>query len=199
MLDANLIAAMHDKATAAWHAGEPLPPDAQQGLAGDLTTLVLAHHRANHDLWHKEDEARSPDASDATLAEVKHAIDRHNQRRNDLVEQIDLSLVQEAGAQNEASPLHSESPGLIIDRLSILALKRFHTAEETHRASASDGHRANNLQRLRVLDQQRGDLAGCLNDLWTEVLRGERRFKLYRQMKMYNDPELNPVLYGRRR
>ena len=198
MLDANLVTAMHDQATAEWHGVALRPSDAQQGVAPHFPALVLAHHRANYDLWHEEDDARSPDATDARLAEVKHAIDRHNQRRNDLVEQIDLCLMREAGAQNEASPLHSESPGLIIDRLSILALKRYHTAEETHRASASEAHRANNLERLRVLDQQRSDLAGCLDNLWAEVLRGERRFKLYRQMKMYNDPELNPVLYGRR-
>ncbi len=165
--------------------------------ADDLGSLILAQHRANFDLWHEEDDARSPDASDARIAEVKHAIDRLNQQRNDLVEQIDQLLLTLAGTQNDAAPLHSETPGLIIDRLSILALKIYHTAEEATRASATEAHRERNQQRLAVLEQQRTDLAACLDALWTEVLSGQRRFRLYRQMKMYNDPDLNPVLYSR--
>jgi len=83
----------------------------------------MAHHRANFDLWHEEDKAREPGASDARIAAVKRAIDVLNQRRNDLVEAIDGNLLQAAGAQSPAAPLNSESPGLMIDRLSILALK----------------------------------------------------------------------------
>ena len=91
--------------------------------------------------------------------------------------------------------LHSETPGLIIDRLSILALKIYHTDEEVHRPTASDEHHHRNEDRLAILIQQRADLAQCLDDLWSQVLAGQRRFRLYRQMKMYNDPDLNPVLY----
>jgi len=159
----------------------------------------MQQHRANFDLWHEEDAARSPDAPDATIADVKHAIDRLNQQRNDLVECIDLALLDQAGPQNESAPLHSETPGLIVDRLSILALKIYHTAEEAHRESASDQHRTRNLERLFILEHQRDDLAACLDILWQQILRGERRFRLYRQMKMYNDPDLNPVLYSRGR
>jgi hypothetical protein len=191
MLSAVEIARMHDDATHQWHRHEsPIP-------GGDLPALILHQHRANFDLWHEEDAARSPDAPDSAIARVKHAIDRLNQQRNDLVEQIDLALLNLAGPQNEAAPLHSETPGLIIDRLSILALKIYHTAEEAHRGSASEEHRARNLARLEILDRQRADLALCLDELWTDILAGRRRFRLYRQMKMYNDPELNPVLYGR--
>jgi hypothetical protein len=82
-------------------------------------------------------------------------------------------------------------------RLSILALKIFHTSEEAHRESATEQHRQRNCDRLRILTQQRADLALCLDELWSEVMAGRRRFRLYRQMKMYNDPELNPVLYTR--
>jgi hypothetical protein len=109
---------------------------------------------------------------------------------------MDRLLLAEAGQQNPAAPLHSESPGLILDRLSILALKIYHTAEETHRSSASDAHRRKNLDRLALLEEQRSDLAACLDALWREVLNGQRRFKLYRQMKMYNDPDLNPAIYA---
>ena len=83
----------------------------------------------------------------------------------------------------------------MIDRLSILALKLFHTREETERADAPEGHAARNRERLAILTEQRADLAECLARLWEEVLAGTSRFKLYRQLKMYNDPALNPAMY----
>lgn len=189
MLSAFAIAAMQDERTRAWHA-TAMPVDAT-GLMG----MAEAQHMANFDLWHAEDKARDPAASDAKIAAVKHAIDRLNQQRNDLVEKLDTKLLELAGEQNNSAPLHSETPGLIIDRLSILALKIYHTEEETRRSSATETHRQKNMARLAVLKEQRNDLAGCLDDLWAEVLAGTRRFKLYRQMKMYNDPELNPIMY----
>jgi hypothetical protein len=195
MFSAVELAQLQDRTTAEWHHSDAIPP---QPLPL-ITELALRQHRANFDLWHEEDKARCPDVPDSTIANVKHAIDHLNQLRNDLVEEIDLALLEGVGQQNQAAPLHSETPGLIIDRLSILALKIFHTAEEAHRASASEGHRVRNCERLRILKRQRDDLAGCLDQLWQQILRGERRFRLYRQMKMYNDPELNPVLYQRSR
>ena len=191
MFHANLILALHDQATTLWHTDATTPRTSDAFL-----TLVLAQHRANYDLWHQEDDARSPNASDHIITEVKHNIDRLNQLRNDLAEQIDNTLLAAAGTQNQAAPLHSETPGLIIDRLSILTLKHYHTGLEAHRESASPTHRQRNQDRLAVLTRQRSDLAGCLDSLWSEVLAGTRRFHLYRQFKMYNDPELNPVLYG---
>jgi hypothetical protein len=106
-------------------------------------------------------------------------------------------LLSEAGEQREDAPLHSETPGMMIDRLSILELKRFHTAEEIGRA-AGEEHVQRNQQRLAVLKEQRDDLRDALGALWAEVMSGKRRIKLYRQMKMYNDPALNPVLYRTR-
>lgn len=203
MLDASFIARLQDQATLDWH-GEP-PYSALDGLvqlaADDLSPLdplvplILNHHHSNFDLWHEEDKAREPDVSDEHIAAVKHAIDALNQRRNDLVEAIDRMLLENAGTQNPSAPLNSESPGLMIDRLSVLALKLYHTAEEAHRASATESHREKNRARLALLEEQRSDLAACLDALWTEVRNGTRRFKLYRQMKMYNDPELNPAIY----
>lgn len=192
MLDAKTILALHDHSTECWHCElcYPVP----QGV---LEQLVLDQHRANYDLWHEEDKARNPVASDHDITDVKHHIDALNQRRNDLVEQIDALLLATAGPQNEGSPLHSETPGLIIDRLSILELKVYHTGEQVHRQTATEQHRQKNGERLRVLTCQRNDLAGCLDELWAEALAGKRRFRLYRQLKMYNDPELNPVLYSR--
>jgi hypothetical protein len=193
MLNARILTKMHDDANADWHSGRPLPVYNDVFLA-----IVLAHHLANYDLWHQEDQARNPDASDTVIALVKHKIDTLNQQRNDLIERLDGWLLDEAGAQNPDAPLHSESPGAMIDRLSILSLKVFHTREEALRESATREHRERNRERLKLLIDQRGDLADCLDALWAQVVHGTRRFKLYRQMKMYNDPELNPVLYTRR-
>ncbi|HEV2710573.1 MAG TPA: DUF4254 domain-containing protein [Edaphobacter sp.] len=192
MLDAFSITAMQDERTLAWHGAGRETDDES------LMVLAVAQHRANFDLWHEEDKARDPGASDTEIAAVKHAIDRLNQQRNDLVEKMDAMLLTEAGEQNAAAPLNSETPGLMIDRLSVLALRIFHTREEAQRESASEAHRQKNTGRLAVLEEQRRDLAGCLDALWREVLARTRRFKLYRQMKMYNDPELNPVIYGHR-
>ena len=125
-------------------------------------------------------------------------MDRTNQRRNDLVEELDrvlLAWLEPRGLPNGAAELNSESPGLMIDRLSILALKIYHTREEAERSDAPQGHAARNLERLAILEEQRVDLAGCLDALWRETLAGTRRFKLYRQLKMYNDPSLNPAIY----
>jgi hypothetical protein len=200
MLEAVQITRLHDEATGRWHQADPWPDSAlleslRQQPTTELIETIIGNHRANFDLWHEEDKAREPDVSDADIAAVKHAIDSLNQRRNDLVETMDRILIAAAGEQNPGAPLHSETPGLILDRLSILALKIYHTAEETHRESATETHRERNRARLALLIEQRTDLAACLNALWDDILHQRRRFKLYRQMKMYNDPELNPAIY----
>lgn len=194
MLDALLITRVQDEMTTALHATEG--ELAIETSADGLMALALAQHRANFELWHEEDKARVPGVADAEIVRVKRAIDRLNQRRNDLVEKMDAWLIERL-EQNPSAPLHSETPGLMIDRLSILSLKIYHTREEAHRASATEEHRVRNVGRLALLEEQRADLAGCLDALWAEVLEGTRRFKLYRQMKMYNDPELNPAVYGK--
>jgi len=192
MIDAPHIVRLHDQADIYWHNSYAPPPGAHNAFE----KLILEQHRANFDLWHREDDARDPMSGDNAIAECKRAIDKLNQRRNDLAERIDQILLDSIPEQDPSLPLNSETPGLIIDRLSILALKIFHTSEETRRKDASTDHHARNRERLAVLEAQRNDLATCLADLWTEVLAGRRRFKLYRQLKMYNDPSLNPVLYG---
>jgi Protein of unknown function (DUF4254) len=196
MLDALLITRVQDEMTSALHVTDSELEIEER--ADGVMELAMAQHRANFELWHEEDKARAPKVSDAEITRVKHAIDELNQRRNDLVEKMDGWLMGRL-EQNDAAPLHSETPGLMIDRLSILALKIYHTREEAHRASATESHRLRNTERLALLEEQRGDLAGCLDALWAEVLDGTRRFKLYRQLKMYNDPELNPAVYGWRR
>ena len=210
MLNALEITQLHDEATIRWHQEPSVPnppaPTASEAPAAsaELIELALAHHRANFDLWHEEDKVREPDASDAAIAHLKRSIDTLNQKRNDLVEAIDRLLLAAAREQSPDAPLHSESPGLILDRLSVLALKIYHTSEEAnlstaseaHRTTATEAHRQRNLARLDLLREQRDDLAACLDQLWRQALAGRRRFKLYRQFKMYNDPELNPAIYA---
>lgn len=190
-LDARAEALRFEQHVALWHASRQHP------VPGRDTRLLL--HRANFDLWHLEDAVRDPRATDAVIAERKRSIDRVNQQRNNLAERVDeelLSLLSADALPNASAPLHSETPGMILDRLSILSLKIFHTGEEVERRDASPQHAQRNRQRLSILRQQSDDLAGCLAALWDDVCSGARRFALYRQMKMYNDSDLNPVLYS---
>jgi hypothetical protein len=197
MLSAEQIVNQQDRETRAWH--QAAVGAAKPDTGSDWLGLVSGQHRANFELWHIEDEARVPGATDAELAEVKRRVDRTNQRRNDLAEGLDSALLawlEPRGLPNAAAALHSETPGLMIDRLSILALKIYHTREEAERAGAPAGHAQRNLERLAILEEQRRDLAACLDAFWGEILAGTRRFKLYRQLKMYNDPSLNPAVYS---
>jgi hypothetical protein len=201
LIDAHEVVSMHDAATRDWHRLAPpnlitLEPPAT------LEKILRTHHQANFELWHLEDEARSPYSLDREIASVKRMIDRVNQSRNDLMERLDAMLLGELNQYGLPAPvaqLHSETPGLIVDRLSILSLKIFHTREETERENASPGHIRRNRERLHMLEEQRSDLAQCLDRLWEQLIHGQMRFKLYRQLKMYNDPALNPVLYKKPR
>ena len=199
MLSAEEIVSQQDRETRSWHpeAAEAAQLPTESGT--DWLGLVSGQHRANFELWHIEDEARVPGATNAEIASVKRRIDPVNQRRNDLAEGLDSALLdwlEPRGLPNPAAALHSETPGLMIDRLSILALKIYHTREEAERANAPAGHAQRNLDRLAILEEQRADLAACLDALWGEILAGTKRFKLYRQLKMYNDPSLNPAVYS---
>ncbi|MFP5250016.1 MAG: DUF4254 domain-containing protein [Acidobacteriota bacterium] len=196
MLSATEIVELQDRRTEEWHPVRAW--DAEPG--GEWMAAVERQHRANFELWHIEDEARAPGATDAEIAGVKRRIDLANQRRNDLSEELDgilMAWLKARGLPRPAAPLHSESPGLMIDRLSILALKIYHTREQAERGEAPAGHAERNLKRLAILEEQRADLAECLDSLWRETLEGTRRFKIYRQLKMYNDPALNPAIYGK--
>ncbi len=211
MVSAPEIVRLQDGLTRAWHgpAGKggdgPFPVPAGEsgrpgGGDGEWLKMVARQHRANFDLWHIEDEARAPGASEAKIAEAKRRIDETNQLRNNLLEELDramMSWMEARGLPNAAAPLNSESPGSMIDRLSILALRIYHTREEAERQDGPPGHAERNRERLAILKEQRDDLAGCLDALWHETLSGKRRFKLSRQFKMYNDPTLNPAIYGR--
>ena len=147
--------------------------------------------------WHLEDLIRDPEIDPTAALALKRRIDKSNQDRTDLVEQIDSYFLQyysQVTLQADAR-LNTESPAWAIDRLSILILKIYHMQEQVQRADASDEHiqRCNN--KLNVLLEQKGDLAGAINQLLDDLQAGRVRMKVYRQMKMYNDPSTNPVLY----
>jgi Protein of unknown function (DUF4254) len=194
MLSANSITYLHERCTKHWHE----EPDTAPYALSDWEKLVSRHHYANCELWHLEDRAREPGASDTQIADTKRLIDKTNQLRNDLVEKLDevlLEFLAQYDLPNSLEQQHSETPGAIIDRLSILELKVYHTREEIRRTDAPPGHAERNRHRLDVLEAQQADLLRCLDNLWTEVMAGTRSFKVYRQLKMYNDPALNPAIY----
>ena len=179
-----------------WHVKAPEPDYVE---ASDFPNLVSMQHYVNFELWHQEDMARDPDAPDSKIAAVKHAIDVLNQRRNDMIEQMDQYLLDEL--QNKKikytseTEMNSETPGSIIDRLSINALKIYHMDEEIQRLDVTDEHRKKCSGKLSVLQDQRNDLKNSLEKLLTDLSNGKKRLKVYQQMKMYNDENLNPVLY----
>ena len=181
-----------------WH--EELPQEDSSELA-DFPSLVSTQHQVNFELWHQEDLARDPDVSDSKVTGIKRAIDVLNQRRNDLIEQLDQFLLNVLSKENvnttDQTELNSETPGSMIDRLSINALKIYHMNEEIQREDAAEIHRKKCFGKLSVLQEQREDLGQCLDKLLVDLSTGKKRLKVYQQMKMYNDESLNPVLYGK--
>jgi len=163
--------------------------------------FIEANHRCNCLLWDEEDQARRRDVPEAAIAANKRAIDGHNQKRNDAIEKIDEALLSElaAVACTPGARLNSETAGAMIDRLSILSLKIHHMRLQSERADASAEHRETSRTRLARLEEQRADLAGCLDALLADCGAGRACFKVYRQFKMYNDPAFNPYLYGAKR
>lgn len=179
-----------------WHVKAPEPDYVE---ASDFPNLVSMQHYVNFELWHQEDMARDPDAPDSKIAAVKRAIDVLNQRRNDMIEQMDQYLLDVLQSKNikytADAEMNSETPGSIIDRLSINALKIYHMDEEIQRLDVTDEHRKKCSGKLSVLQDQRNDLKKSLETLLADLSSGKKRLKVYQQMKMYNDENLNPVLY----
>ena len=147
--------------------------------------------------WHYEDIIRDPHIDPVEALSLKRRIDRSNQERTDLVEEIDSYFRQ---LYSSVTPLpdarlNTESPAWAVDRLSILALKIYHMEEQTARTDATDQHRQRCRQKLDVLLEQQRDLSTAIDQLLDDISQGRKYMKVYRQMKMYNDPATNPVLY----
>ena len=147
--------------------------------------------------WHYEDIIRDPNIDPVAALVLKRKIDASNQERTDMVEYIDSYFLQKYGnvVVKPTARINSESPAWTIDRLSILALKIYHMNEEVIRPEASQEHRDKCQEKLNVLLEQRSDLSTAIDDLLTDIENGDKFMKVYKQMKMYNDDDLNPVLY----
>ena len=147
--------------------------------------------------WHFEDIIRDPNIDPVAALTLKRRIDASNQERTDMVEYIDGYFLQKYAhvAVKDSAKINSESPAWAFDRLSILALKIYHMKEEANRAEASQEHRGKCQEKLNVLLEQRTDLSTAIEDLLTDIENGDKFMKVYKQMKMYNDDDLNPVLY----
>jgi hypothetical protein len=147
--------------------------------------------------WHYEDIIRDPNIDPVAALVLKRKIDASNQERTDMVEYIDSYFLQKYASVDVKSTakINSESPAWTIDRLSILALKIYHMNEEAMRVEASQEHRDKCQEKLNVLLEQRSDLSTAIDDLLTDIENGDKFMKVYKQMKMYNDDDLNPVLY----
>lgn len=164
----------------------------------DIAHLLYAKNWIDTVQWHLEDIIRDPKIDPVKALEIKRWIDRSNQERTDMVEYIDsyfLDQYKNVIPQPDAS-INTESPAWAIDRLSILALKIYHMQEEAVRADATEEHRAACQRKLDVLLEQLRDLSSAIEELLQDIRKGRRYMKVYKQMKMYNDPSLNPVLYA---
>lgn len=146
--------------------------------------------------WHLEDEIRAPNIEDKQVVFLKRWIDKSNQERNDTVEKIDDWFYQQFKdiPKSQDAKLNSESPAWMLDKLSILCLKIYHMNLEVERTDATWEHKEKCKAKLAILFEQKNDLSTCFDEYIQDILRGFKYMKVYRQMKMYNDEELNPIL-----
>ena len=168
---------------------------------GSLDHLLYMKNWVDTVQWHLEDIIRDPEIDPAEALKIKRRIDKSNQVRTDMVEYIDSYLLDKYKAvvpQSDAR-LNTETPAWAIDRLSILALKIYHMRQETQRTDVDDEHRAACRKKLGVLLSQQADLSRAIEELIEDIEAGRKYMKTYKQMKMYNDPALNPVLYGQKK
>ena len=165
---------------------------------GSIEYLLYLKNWIDTVQWHLEDIIRDPNIDPVEALKIKRRIDRSNQERTDMVEYIDsyfLDLYKDVRVAADAT-VNTESPAWAIDRLSILALKIYHMEQEVRREDVSQKHIEECGRKLDVLRQQQVDLSGAIDALLDDIAAGRKYMKVYKQMKMYNDPELNPVLYA---
>lgn len=188
---------LHRETVVRWHRTDV------DNIYSGFSALVCQQHQFNYLLWHEEDIARSPDVTAVRLAEVKRAIDKYNQQRNDAIERLDEALVQQLAIEGvmplSRATLNTETPGSAIDRLSIMALRIYHFEEQLERVDVDAKHMAMVNEKLERCQVQHADLSQSLSELLEDLKEGRKLLRVYRQMKMYNDPTLNPYLYQRTR
>lgn len=168
--------------------------------AGSLDALLYHKNWIDTVQWHLEDIIRNPEIDPVEALAIKRRIDKSNQDRTDMVEYVDSYMLDKYKDVVVAADarLNTETPAWAIDRLSILALKIYHMGVEAKREDVSEEHRAACQKKLDVLLSQQVDLSGAIEELIEDIEAGRKYMKTYKQMKMYNDPALNPVLYGKK-
>lgn len=168
---------------------------------GSFEQLLYSKNWIDTVQWHLEDIIRDPNIDPAEGIRIKRRIDKSNQDRTDLVEKIDDWFLQEFGGvePKPGARINSETPAWLLDRMSILLLKIYHMKEQTLRQDVSAEHIAKCNQKLGILLEQRNDMKLAFDELIEDIGSGARRFKVYRQMKMYNDASLNPILYAQKK
>ncbi len=188
-----------EQSVADYHIDDDVDAPTRQPYAPESIEGVLyAKNRIDAVQWHLEDIIRDPEIDPVAALALKRRIDRSNQERTDMVEELD-TYFRTLYAGVEVAPdatINTESPAWALDRLSILALKIYHMEAEVNRADATSEHRARCAAKLAVLTEQRADLVSAIDCLLDDIAAGRKYMKVYRQMKMYNDADTNPVLYG---
>ncbi|MBJ2161167.1 MAG: DUF4254 domain-containing protein [Muribaculaceae bacterium] len=188
-----------EQSVADYHIDDDVDAATRQPYAPEsIEGILYAKNRIDAVQWHLEDIIRDPDIDPVEALALKRRIDRSNQERTDMVEELDSYFrTLYSGVEVAAdATINTESPAWALDRLSILALKIYHMAAEAGRADASEEHRARCAAKLAVLEEQRTDLVSAIGALLDDIAAGRKYMKVYRQMKMYNDADTNPVLYG---
>jgi hypothetical protein len=175
-------------------------PEKNPHPEGSLEYLLYKKNWIDTVQWHLEDIIREPAIDPVFALQLKRRIDASNQERTNMVEYIDSYFMHKyQGIQLQPGvTFNTESPAWAIDRLSILALKIYHMKQEAERENATEAHRHNCSEKLSVLLQQQADLSAAIDELLLEIEQGKKYMKVYKQMKMYNDPLLNPVLYEKK-
>ena len=188
-----------EQAVADYHIDDDVDAATRQPYdPSSIEGVLYAKNRIDAVQWHLEDIIRDPEIDPVAALALKRRIDRSNQERTDMVEELDTyfrTLYADVKTLDGAT-INTESPAWALDRLSILALKIYHMQAEVNRADADDAHRARCAAKLAVLEEQRADLISAIDDLLDDIAAGRKYMKVYRQMKMYNDADTNPVLYG---
>lgn len=188
-----------DRCVEAYHITDDIDaPVANPFAPGSVEHTLFEKNLIDARQWHMEDVIRDPAIDPVAALELKRRIDRSNQERTDLVEEIDDYFRRKyADVKPSAdATINTETPAWAVDRLSILALKIYHMNLEANRADAAPEHRARCAGKLDVLLQQRADLSQAIDALLADIAAGRKFMKVYKQMKMYNDTDTNPVLYG---
>lgn len=188
-----------DRCVKAYHITDDIDAPVENPYAADtIEHTLFEKNLIDARQWHMEDIIRDPAIDPAEALVLKRRIDRSNQERTDLVEDIDTYFRDKYASVATApdATINTETPAWAIDRLSILALKIYHMDLEAHRPDAAPEHRARCAGKLDILLQQRVDLGGAIDTLLDDIAAGRKYMKVYKQMKMYNDADTNPVLYG---